>query len=167
METQEFQADTKEDSAQFIWIVILGLIVSGTLVHIKVANTGIVETFLLYFLVLQVGVGSLFCFVGHYFVADKVAKAIGWPGGNPFQTELAFSNLALGVLGILCIWLRGNFWLATIIAYSVFFFGTAWVHVREVLKNKNFSIWVTGPVLYTDVISPLVAIGLLIAYFLE
>lgn len=167
METQELQADIKEpSSAQLIWIVLLGLMVSGTLVHVKVAHTGIVETFLLYFLVLQIGVGGLFCFVGHYFVADKVAKAIGWPAGNPFQTELAFSNLSLGVLGILCIWLRGNFWLATGIAYSVFFLGGAWVHIKEVLKEKNFSIAITGPVLYTDIVGPLAMIGLLIAYFL-
>ena len=167
METQEIQADVKKpSSAQLIWIVLLGLIVSGSLIQIKVAHTGIVETFLLYFLVLQVGIGGLFCFVGSYFVADKVAKAIGWPAGNPFQTELAFANLSLGVLGILCIWLRGNFWIATGIAYSVFFFGGAWVHINEeVLKKKNFSIAITAPVLYTDIIGPIAMIGLLIAYF--
>ena len=106
MATQELQSDTEAQSAQFIWIILLGLIVSGSLVQIKVANTGIVETFLLYFLVVQVGVGGLFSFAGHYFVSDKVAKAIGLPADNPFQTELSFSNLALGVLGILVLLLQ-------------------------------------------------------------
>jgi hypothetical protein len=37
------------------------------------------------------------------------AREIGWPPGNPFQTEVAIANLAAGTLGILYFWIRGNF----------------------------------------------------------
>ena len=39
--------------------------------------------------------------MGHTFAADEVAESIGWPTGNPFQTEVAVANLAIGTLGIL------------------------------------------------------------------
>ena len=35
----------------------------------------------------------------HTVFADDVAATIGWPQGNPFQTEVGFANLAIGMLG--------------------------------------------------------------------
>ncbi len=40
-------------------------------------------------------------FVMHNFFADEMARSIGWPVGNPFQIEVAFFNLAVGILGAL------------------------------------------------------------------
>src|SRR5262249_16653361 len=75
----------------------------------------VVGVVLLYLLVVMVGVTGVFAAYGHTAMAAKVAEEIGWPPGNPFQFEVAMANLALGVLGIMCIWKRGDFWLATII----------------------------------------------------
>jgi hypothetical protein len=36
---------------------------------------------------------------------------IGWPPGNPFQFEVGVHDGAWGVLGFLCIWIGGLFWL--------------------------------------------------------
>jgi NAD(P)-dependent dehydrogenase (short-subunit alcohol dehydrogenase family) len=44
------------------------------------------------------GVGGVFGFVGHTVYADIAAASIGWPPGNPFQTEVAVANLAIGSL---------------------------------------------------------------------
>ena len=60
----------------------------------------IVESFLLWFLVIVVGFGSLYAFVGHAFVTH-VAWSIGWPTGSPFQFEVALHNLATGASGVL------------------------------------------------------------------
>jgi len=143
-----------------IWII-------ASIVQIVVFKFPVIETLLVNFLVINVGLSALFAFMGHAFSADKVAKYIGWPAGNPFQFEVAVTNLSLGMLGILCIWFRDNFWIATVIGYSVFAFGAAYGHVREMVKNKNKSPGNAGPPLYVDIIKPLIVIGLLIAYLLS
>jgi hypothetical protein len=76
--------------------------------------------YLSYLLPLSVGLGGLFAFVGHTLRADEVALSIGWPTGNPFQTEVAMANLVFGVLGLLCVKFRDGFWTATILGYGVF-----------------------------------------------
>jgi hypothetical protein len=65
------------------------------------------EVFLVWFLVVWAGIGSVFTFLSHTLSANQTATAIGWPIGNPFQSEVAVANLAAGVLGILCYWIRG------------------------------------------------------------
>ena len=91
---------------------MFGAAVIAAVLNVLVGKAAIAESFLLWFLVIGVGLGSLWAFMGHAFVADDVAKSIGWPAGNPFQFEVALHNLAVGVLGILCFWLRGDFWIA-------------------------------------------------------
>ena len=58
------------------------------------------EIFLLYLFGVGVAGSGIGGFFGHYFLSDTVAQSIGWPKGNPFQLEVGFANLALGVLGI-------------------------------------------------------------------
>ena len=38
-----------------------------------------------------------------FFLSAQVAANIGWAPGSPFQSEVAFANLSVGVLGVLCI----------------------------------------------------------------
>lgn len=125
--------------------------------------SSIVETFLFYFLVIDVGAAGVFAFTGHVFRSDEVAGYIGWPPGNPFQKEVGFANLTLGTLRLMCIWFGGQFWTATVVAATVFLFGAAAVHVTEIRKEGNLSPGNAGPVLFSDVVKPLVLIGLLIA----
>ena len=91
----------------------------------------ILEIFLLYFLVIGYGFGSIWGFVGHTFLADQVAESIGWAAGSPFQTELAFYHLGFGILGILAVWIRGSFLTAVALGKSVFAYGAAFVHIRD------------------------------------
>lgn len=65
--------------------------------------------FLLYMIFFSIGLGGLYAFMGHAFLADEVAREIGWPTGSPFQFEVAIANLAFGILGVLCVKIRGNF----------------------------------------------------------
>src|SRR5215207_6591762 len=59
-----------------------------------------IETFLLYLFGIGVAGGGIGGFFGHFFISDSVAESIGWPTGNPFQLEVGFANLAIGILGI-------------------------------------------------------------------
>ncbi len=109
-------------------IVFFVIALVGAGIHLaldKQPRTGkrIVEIFLLWVLVICVGVNGLFAFYGHAFRADETARAIGWPTGSPFQFEIAITNLVLGILGILRIWIRGTFWYATGFAQAIFGLG--------------------------------------------
>jgi len=124
----------------------------------------VVDTLLFYLLLINVGFSGLFAFFGHAFLADQVAASIGWAKGSPFQFEVAVANLAFGVLGILCVFFRDGFWLATGTGYAVFLFGAAFGHIREVLTAGNLAINNAGPVLYIgDIGIPALILALLFA----
>lgn len=126
-----------------------------------------IESFLLALLVCMNGLQGVFAFYGHFFKSDEVAEKIGWPSGNPFQKEIAFTNLAMGVLGLMCIWFQGDFWLAAIIAHAVFVWGAGYIHILDLKKHKNIHIFNAGPVLYFDVLMPFLQLGLFVAYVLK
>lgn len=120
------------------------------------------SAFILGFLVCSVGFGGLWGFTGHFFLPDKVAQGIGWPTGSPFQQEIAFTNLGIGILGILCIWLRGNFWTATVIMNATFLMGAGYVHIKDIIEKSNMSPLNSGMILYSDFLIPIITIILLI-----
>ncbi len=144
---------------------LIGVAIIAAILNIALHAAGVVESFLLWFLVIVVGFGSLYAFVGHAFVADDVARSIGWPTGSPFQFEVALHNLAVGVLGVLCFWVRGDFWSATVIAFAVFGVGAAYGHIRDIRLRHNYEPGNAGPILYiNDILLPLLLIVLLITY---
>jgi hypothetical protein len=102
--------------------LVLGLVVGAIHLYLdKQPRTKgrVAEIFLLWMLVITVGVLSVFFFISHTLLAKTTAQSIGWPAGNPFQSEVAVANLTIATLGILCYWMRGSFWVATVIAFSV------------------------------------------------
>ena len=103
-------------AAEYLPYGLFGVAILAAILDIALFGGGVVESFLLWLLVIVVGVGSLYAFMGHTFAADDVARSIGWPPGSPFQFEVALHDLAIGVLGVLSFWLRGDFWIATVIA---------------------------------------------------
>ncbi len=153
----------------YTWLILgifVALIILCVQFYLKRTLTikRIVETFLLSFLVFTVGIGSLCAFVGHAFFANQLASNIGWATGSPFQTEVAFTNLAFGVLGLSCYWKRGNFWVATVIGVSVFHLGVAIVHINNMLSVSNFAIGNVGADLVVDILVPILLIGLCVAH---
>ncbi|BDZ67340.1 DUF6790 family protein [Methanobacterium ferruginis] len=153
----------------YIWLIlgIIGaLVILGIQFYSKRVLTikKIVGAFLLSFLVITVGFSSLWAFIGHTFFASQVASSIGWAPGSPFQQEVGFANLAFGVLGILCYWIRGNFWTATVIGVSIFLLGAAIGHINNMFNTANYAPGNTGAVLVLDILVPLLLIGLLVAY---
>jgi hypothetical protein len=77
------------------------------------------EIFLLYLFGVGVAGSGVGGFFGHFFISDSVAESIGWPTGNPFQLEVGFANLAVGILGIVAMGRRDGFREATVIAVTV------------------------------------------------
>jgi hypothetical protein len=124
----------------------------------------VAQIFLQWILVMTVGVGSLFFFIAHTVMAKSTAQSIGWPAGNPFQSEVAVANLTIATLGILSFWIRGNFWVATVVAFSVQWLGAAVVHIREIVVAQDYAPNNAGMTLYLDILIPLILIGLLVYY---
>jgi hypothetical protein len=132
-----------------IWVFCLALAAIFSVVNIIFSKkprtaANIVEIILLYILVFQVGVMCLIAYVGHVFHGPAIAKMIGWAPGSPFQYEVGMMNLGEGILGILCIWFRKDFWLATAIMASVTMAGCGVGHAIDVIRNNNLSPYNAG-----------------------
>src|SRR3954453_23870923 len=97
------------------------------------------EIFLLYLFGVGVAGSGIGGFFGHFFISDSVAESIGWPIGNPFQLEVGFSNLAVGILGIVAMGRRDGFREATVVAVTVFGVGATVVHVMDVIESGNLA----------------------------
>lgn len=128
-------------------------------------GTEALRTLLTYLLVLGVGVSSWWGFVGHYFMSDTVAASVGWDTGSPFQLELAFYHLGFGIVGLMCLWFRDDFWLAVLVPLSVFAFGAASVHIAEYVRHGNTAPGNWGfAMFFGDVIIPAAMLSLLWLY---
>jgi heme A synthase len=118
-------------------------------------------TLLAWLLGIQVGLGALWAFLGHYYRSDETAAYIGWRPGSPFQKEIAFANLALGGCGVLAFGLRHSpirdgFWLATILFATLFLVGAFTVHAADLRVGGNKKPGNAGPVFFADIIMPVV-----------
>lgn len=128
-----------------IAIIVALLSVLLPLAHLalsKVPRTRarVIRLLLLYALVLDVGViGLPLGFIPHVFFADQTAQSIGWPPGSPFQFEVGVHDGAWGLLGFLCLWIGGSFWLATGLGWSVFMLGATYGHVVQTLREGNYA----------------------------
>jgi hypothetical protein len=126
-------------------IIVVLLSVPLPLAHLGVSSqpktrVRIVRLLLLYALVLDVGVIGFFLgFIPHVFFADQAARSIGWPPGSPFQFEVGFHDGAWGILGFLCIWIGGRFWIATGLGWSIFMLGATYGHIDQTLREANYA----------------------------
>ena len=120
------------------------------------------EIFLLYLFGVGVAGSGIGGFFGHYFISDSVAESIGWPTGNPFQLEVGFANLAVGILGIVAMGRRDGFREATVIAVTVFGVGATIVHARDIIETGNLA---PGNTLQNvgNLLKPALLIGFLVA----
>jgi hypothetical protein len=150
-----------------IFIIIYGIGILAALIHLarsKDRSSHNILTIALTYFFLCLGLVGIWGFIGHTFYPDQIAQYVGWPTGNPFQLEIAWVNLGLAIVGLLGIFIRGNFWLATLIMTTVFFWGAAYEHLVQMLKFQDYSPGNSGAVLYLDLIVPLVGIVLFIAH---
>lgn len=123
------------------------------------------EIVLLYLLVLGLGVAGLWNFVGHYFMSDQVARSIGWATGSPFQHELAFYHLAMGIVALQAIWIRDRYWIAAGVTPAIFALGAGVVHLQDFAARGNMAPANWGPeVLIGNLVIPAVILGLLAWY---
>ncbi len=148
----------------FISLYAIGIV--GFLVHSlflprnKRTRSKLIEIFLLYQIVFSLGIPSLIAYVGLMFFGPAFTEFVGWQTSG-FDQELANFNLAFGVLGILSIWLRKYFWVATILGFSIWSLIGGFQRISQEILLGN----PVGVPLYTDILVPAVLILGLYLYY--
>ena len=148
-----------------IFFAILALIAAS--IHLAVSRparatrASIATTYLLYLLVIYVGLMGILTAYAHVFRPIETSASIGW-STSPYEYEVGMADLTLGVLGILCVWIRGNFWLATAIANAVWLLGDAIGHTRQILLANNHAANNSGLFLLAEFVTPIIILALAI-----
>lgn len=150
-------------------IFMLTLSMIAVVIHILLMKQRsakkIIEIIILYLMVIAVGVGALVAGFMHVFNGPATAKMIGWAAGSPFQYEVGIADMAFGIIAVLCLFFRGSFWLAAIIANSFFLLGCMVGHIRSLSESGNLAAYNIGPnIIIMDLIVPLLLIILYIIY---
>lgn len=96
----------------------------------------ICTTLLLHQFVVTFGFVGVIGVVVNILRADKTAKMLGWPGG-PFQIKYGFSQLGLGIMGIMAIWFHGNFWVGVLVSMYIYGLSGLWSHTAVMIRNKK------------------------------
>ncbi len=89
------------------------------------------STLLRFVLGIAAGAGGLFAAAGHLLRSDDTAVDLGWPVGTPWQWEVGFADLALGVISLIAAFSRDrHVWLMAVVAMTIFLLGDAVGHLR-------------------------------------
>ena len=146
-------------------VVFTLIAIVGASVHLALlprrrsSGTAITATYLLYLLFFYVGLMGVLTAYAHVFRPVETSASIGWPT-SPYEYEVGMADLTVGVLGVLSLKFRGNFWLATAIANAVWLLGDAVGHVRQMILENNHAANNSGIFLITEFIMPLVILCL-------
>ena len=104
-------------------------------------------------LIVSLGLNSLWAAFGHLCASEMVARSIGW-AASPFQQEVGAANLGIGLGAIAAGFLgEGAAWAMLLMAAS-FLWGAAAVHVRDMVRARNFAVNNAGPIFWWDVLTP-------------
>lgn len=149
-------------------VVFIAAAIIAASIHITFSPTrrgsaaAIAETYLQYLLFIYVGVMGLFVAAGHVFRPVQTSASIGW-APSPYEFEVGMADLTIGVLGVLCLKFRGNFWLATAVATAVWFLGDGVGHIRDLFIHNNHAPNNSGVFLVAELLMPIVIL-LLVLY---
>lgn len=123
-----------------MWFLLLwglGLLSSGFQFLIAGVPESMAEfcrVILLHQFVVTFGLVGVVGMLTNVFFAKKTLSMLGWPGG-PFQIKYGFSQLGIGVMGVLAIWMKGPFWAATLINMYIYGLSGFVTHTQEMVQN--------------------------------
>ncbi len=146
-------------------LIFLLLALIGASIHLALSpqrrgsGTAIAGTYLIYLLFIYVGLMGLLTAYAHVFRPLQTSASIGW-ATSPYEYEVGMADLTVGVLGVLCLWFRGNFWLATAIANAVWLLGDAVGHIRQIVIYNDHAANNSGVFLYAEIMTPLLILFL-------
>jgi hypothetical protein len=121
----------------YIGIILFGLhIVSGIVTGSTDDWPRDLVAYGVFYLIGWAGIGGG---ISHAVFGKKTSASIGW-APSPFETEIGFANLGFGVAGVLAPLYGPEYWWAVIVASSVFRVLAGLLHIREIVRSKNYAI---------------------------
>lgn len=94
-----------------------------------------------------VGLGFIYIWYFHAFMQQFTAPTIGW-APSPFEWELAWAEMGLGVIALISLWRSYDMRLAATLVFAIFSFGAAAQHIHQMLALHNYSPGNAGPILW-------------------
>lgn len=152
----------------FFAFTLLTLVV-GALLHTFLDRHGdrrtrrrVIELWLLWFVV-GGGVWAIIGGLSHIGpTSTQIADSIGYRQSF-FQWEVGWADIAVGVLGVGCVWKRDGWLTAAVVALAILYWGDTIGHIMQWSVHDNTAPSNVGAI-PSDILQPLVAVILLIAY---
>jgi hypothetical protein len=117
------------------------------------------ERSLRYIFIFPVGLMGLWAALGLLFFPAMVARAIGWQT-SPFQFEVGVANLGVGLAGLYAAFRSLKCGCGQFRGRELLDRGRI-AHIRDIIAAGNFAPANTGPILLSDLLTPLVIFVLL------
>jgi len=95
---------------------------------------------------------SLGAGISHLFFGKTISASIGFEK-SPFEFEVGFADLAMGITGLMAQGQNKEFWLAIIVTSSIFRVGCGIGHIRQIVREQNYAPNNTV-VLFTNFVVP-------------
>jgi hypothetical protein len=121
----------------------------------------VVDKLLRYLFVFPLGLQGLWAFVGHVFFPDETASTIGW-AASPFQYEVGLANLGIALASFYAAFSGFQARAAAAVAAACFSVGAGIGHINDIAQEANFAPGNAGPIMFTDFLTPIVILVLLI-----
>ncbi len=105
-----------------------------------------------------VGIGYVYAGIFHAYAQGIAAPAIGW-APSPFEYELGWMEIALGLVAMLALWRGRDFRLAATLIFVIFSWAAAAQHVQQLVCCANRAPGNAGTILwFGDLLIPLIVV---------
>lgn len=121
----------------------------------------VIDRLLRYLFIFPLGLQGLWAFVGHVFFHVQAAASIGW-APSPFQYEVGYANLGLGLASLYAAFVGFYGRVAVAIAATCFLVGAGIGHIRDIAAYGNLAPGNAGPIMVTDFLTPIAMLALLL-----
>jgi hypothetical protein len=102
--------------------------------------------------VYMIGWAGIGAGISHLFFGRRISKTIGFQK-SPYELEVGFADLAMGVVGVIAAGFSPDYWLAIILVSSIFRIGCGIGHIRSMIQDRNFAINNTA-ILFVNFVVP-------------
>jgi Na+/melibiose symporter-like transporter len=145
-----------------LWAVaLLSAAIAVALGPRPISFGSVVDRLLRYMLIFPVGVQGLWAFVCHVFIPEQAAASIGWEP-SPFQFEVGVADLGIGLAGLYAAFQSFQARAAVAVMAACFLGGAAVGHMMDIALGDNLTPGNAGPILYTDILTPIAMLVLLL-----
>ena len=143
-----------------LWTLILAIVLAFIHTRFKqprLPKISQINIYLNYLFFLAVGLVGIWGFIMHCGFPNQAASFIGWHN-SPFQWEVGIANLAMGLCGIWAARASVDFQKATTLFLTVFLWGAAVGHIKQMIAMHNFNPGNAGAIFWVDIITPIILV---------